>query len=120
VAPGRLFMDFCLIFPASAPSCPRSAISCKSGRASANPSKVVTNFLFGRRRFKGFLFAFSIRFTNAECLMTLLSLLEFMKLSDNSAPSRCVAGRAISPDPDFGVLVFERIEGRLLGAVGAW
>jgi hypothetical protein len=119
VAPGRLFMDFCRIFPSSDPPCPSSPISCKSGRASANPSRVVASFLFGRLRFKGFLVAFSMRFTNAECFMTLLSFLEFMKLSDIWAPSRCTGGRAINLDPDFGVLVFERIEGRFLGAVGA-
>ena len=94
-------------------------MSCKLGRASANPSNVVTNSLLGRRRFKGFLCALSIRFTNAECLMIRLSFLEFMKLSDIWAPSRCVAGREMSPDPDFGLLVFERMEGRFLGAVGA-
>jgi hypothetical protein len=51
--------------------------------------------------------------------MIRLSFLEFMKLSDIWAPSRCVAGREMSPDPDFGLLVFERMEGRFLGAVGA-
>lgn len=52
--------------------------------------------------------------------MIRLSFLEFIKPSEISAPSRCVVGRAISPDPDFEAPVLERIEGRFLGAVGAW
>jgi hypothetical protein len=120
VAPGLLLIDFCLIIPFAATLPPSSPRSCKSGRASANPSKVVTSFLLGRRRFKGFLCAFSIRFTKAECLMVRLSFLELINLSDISAPARCVAGRAINPDPDFEVRVLERIEWRFLGAVGAW
>jgi hypothetical protein len=71
--------------------------------------------LFGRRRFKGFLCAFSIRETKAECLMVRLSRLELMNESEMTAPSRCVGGREIRPEPED----FARMEGRFLGAVGA-
>jgi hypothetical protein len=50
-----------------------------------------------------------------------LSFLEFMKLSEMTAPGLWVGGgRAIMPEPAWEVLeVLLRMEGRFLGAVGA-
>lgn len=66
-----------------------------------------------------------MREMKAECLIVRRSFLEFMKLGS------CVLevvggleegeGREMRPEPDFEVEVaFERMEGRFLGAVGAW
>jgi hypothetical protein len=47
----------------------------------------VTSFLPGRRRFSGFLFAFSIRDLKAELLTRRLSLFELMKESEAATAS---------------------------------
>lgn len=54
--------------------------------------------------------------------MVRLSLLEFMKESLIMAPSRWTGGgRAIRPEPECEeVEDLARMEGRFLGAVGAW
>lgn len=73
-------------------------------------------------------FPFSIRDTNAECFMLRLSFLEFMKLSLTVAEVTWTRGRAMRPEPELGLLVvgrdlvedLARIDGRFLGAVGAW
>lgn len=115
VAPGLLFMLLCLIFALSVTASAFPA----SGRASARDSRVVISFLDGRRRLRGFLCAFSMRLTKAECLIVRLSCLELMKPSPIMAPSRCTeGGRAIRPEPDFAV--FARIEERFFGTVGAF
>ena len=112
-APGRLFRLLWVNFPGSffEPN-PLSSSPSTSPRL----SRVVTNFLFGRRRFRGFAWAFSIRFTKAECLIVLLSFLLLMKPSSMTAPSRCDCGKR--PDLDREALV--RIAGRDFGAVGAY
>jgi hypothetical protein len=115
VAPGLLFKLLCLIF--ASPMTLSESLA--SGRASASDSSVVTSFLDGRRRLRGFLWAFSIRFTKAECLIRRLSCLEEMKPSEIMAPSRWVLrGRTSSPEPDLEV--FARTDVRFLGAVGAF
>jgi hypothetical protein len=114
VAPGLLFKLLCLIF--ASPTI--RSDSPASGRASVSDSRVVTSFFDGRRRLRGFLCAFSILFTKAECLIRRLSCLEEMKPSSILAPSRCVlSGRASSPDPDLEI--FARTDVRFLGTVGA-
>jgi hypothetical protein len=73
--------------------------------------------------------AFSIREMKAECFIVRRSFLLLMKdisadgfdevdLLEELGGLKDVEGRAIIPDPDFEVL--ERIEGRFLGAVGAF
>jgi hypothetical protein len=84
VAPGLLFILLCRIF-ASPTTLSTSTVS---GKASASDSSVVISFLDGRRRLRGFLWAFSIRLTKEECLMSLLSAFVVMKPSSIIAPSR--------------------------------
>jgi len=84
-APGRLLRLFSVNFPGSFLS-PKPLSSSPS--TSPRLSRFVINFLFGRLRFKGFLCAFSIRFTKAECLIVRLSFLLLMKPSSMIAPSR--------------------------------
>ncbi|KAM3077558.1 hypothetical protein ACMFMG_006895 [Clarireedia jacksonii] len=55
VAPGLLFILFCLILPLSPLLILSKPSPSKSGRASARLSNVVTNFLFGRLRLRGLL-----------------------------------------------------------------
>ena len=96
-----------------------------SGNASASPSNVVDNFLFGLLRLRGFLWAFSIRFLKAEDLIVCLSLLEERKVGSVCGIERRAGdGREIRLEPKLVMLldlvVLLRSEGRFLGAVGAW
>jgi len=64
-----------------------------------------------------------MRETKAECFIVRRSFLELIK--DGSATLsewKEVEGREMRPDPDCEGLLeaLERIEGRFLGAVGAW
>lgn len=84
VAPGLLFILLCRIFtsPTTFSTFP------VSGKASASDCSVVISFLEGRRRLRGFWWAFSMRLTKEECLMSLLSAFVLMKPSSIIAPSR--------------------------------
>lgn len=66
-----------------------------------------------------------MRETKAECLIVRLSFLLLMKLASEIFEGSVgpAGGRAINPEPDLEVealVVRLRIEGRFLGAVGAW
>jgi hypothetical protein len=81
----------------------------------------VTSFLDGRRRFKGFLFDFSIRETKDECFTNRLSLLEFMNESVTWAESgrSALRGAYGSGSLDLAASLARR-DRRLEGTVGAY
>lgn len=64
-----------------------------------------------------------MRETKAECFIVRRSFLELMKDGSGILSEwKEVDGREMRPDPDCEVLLedLDRMEGRFLGAVGAW
>ncbi len=86
IEPGRVLRLLCLTFVclnnALLTSPPAPPASPTSGRASASDWRLVTSFLFGRRRVFFFPVLFSILLTKAECLTVRLSLFVLEKVTE--------------------------------------
>ena len=85
IAPGRLFKLLCLMI--APPTVMSSFLECgASGKATARDSRLVTNFLEGRRRFFDVTLVFSMREMRAECLIVRLSFLDVIPNIPRSFP----------------------------------